>query len=145
MVNNAILEKTMSFSIRIVKMYSYLKDEKKEFVLSKQVLRSGTSIGANAHEAHNGESDKDFLHKMYIALKEATETEYWLLLLLKTEFLPENHGYSVLKDCVELKRILTAIIKTTKTKIKAKETKAETRKQGTENKKEKSNENTDDK
>jgi four helix bundle protein len=114
MKENIILEKTMDFSVRIVNLYKYLCDEEKEFVLSKQVLRSGTSIGANAHEASNGQSTKDFLAKMYIALKEATETEYWLNLLIKTNYLSNTQGKDILNDCVELKKILTAIIKTTK-------------------------------
>jgi len=111
---NVILDKTMDFSVRIVRLYQYLCDKKKEYVMSKQLLRAGTSIGANAHEAHNAQSDKDFLAKMYIALKEATETEYWIKLLQRTEYLSEEEGKSILIDCVEVKRILTAIVKTKK-------------------------------
>ena len=114
MRDNVILDKTMDFSVRIVKLYKFLCNDKKEFVLSKQLLRSGTSIGANAHEAHNGQSSKDFIAKMHISLKEASETEYWVNLLIKTNYLDEAQGASVLKDCVELKKILTAIIKTAK-------------------------------
>ena len=116
MRNNAILEKSMDFSIRIVNLYKYLCSEKNEYTLSRQLLRCGTSIGANAHEAHNGQSNKDFLSKMYIALKEATEAEYWLNLLIYTEYLTKEHGDSILTDCIELKKILTAIIKTVKSK-----------------------------
>ena len=116
MKDNVILEKSMDFSIRIVSLYKSLCSEKNEFTMSKQLLRSGTSIGANAHEAHNGQSNKDCLAKMYIALKEATETEYWLILLMHTEYLEKEQGNSILSDCVELKKILTAIIKTMKTK-----------------------------
>ena len=116
MKENAILEKSMDFSIRIVSLYKYLCSEKNEYTMSKQLLRSGTSIGANAHEAHNGQSNRVFLSKMYIALKEATETEYWLILLIRTEYLTKKQGSSILSDCVELKKILTAIIKTMKTK-----------------------------
>ena len=116
MRNNAILDKSMDFSIRIVNTYKYLCSEKNEYILSKQLLRCGTSIGANAHEAHNGQSVKDFLAKMYIALKEATETEYWLNLLIHTEYLTKVQGDSILSDCIELKKILTAIIKTVKLK-----------------------------
>ena len=116
MKNNTILEKTMDFSVRVVNMYKYLCTEKKELIMSKQLLRCGTSIGANAHEAHNGQSNKDFIAKMYISLKEATETEYWLNLLIRTEYLTKEQGNSILEDCVEIKRILTAIIKTMKSK-----------------------------
>lgn len=115
---NIILDKTMDFAVRIVKLYKFMMDEKKEFVLSKQLLRSGTSIGANAHEAHNAQSKKDFLAKMYIAFKEASETEYWLTLLVHTEYLTKEQGESILNDCIEIKKILTSIIKTTKAQLK---------------------------
>jgi len=114
MKDNVILDKTMDFSVRIVRLYQHLCETKKEYVMTKQLLRAGTSIGANAHEAHNAQSDKDFLAKMYIALKEATESEYWIMLLLRTEYLSTREGESILNDCIELKRILTAIIKTKK-------------------------------
>lgn len=116
MKENVILEKTMDFSVRIVNLYKYLCDEKKEFVMSKQLLRCGTSIGANAHEAHNGQSDKDFLAKMYIAFKEVAETEYWLNLLIRTNYLSQDQGDSILQDCIEIKKILTSIIKSLKEK-----------------------------
>jgi len=111
---NLILDKSMDFSVRVVNLYKYLCSEKNENILSKQLLRCGTSIGANAHEATNGQSSRDFLAKMYVAFKEATETEYWLKLLLRTGYLTEEQGESILADCVELKRILTSIIKTLK-------------------------------
>jgi four helix bundle protein len=114
MRENVILMKTMNFAVRIVKLYKFLCDEKKEYILSKQLLRSGTSIGANAHEAHNGQTTKDFLAKMYIALKETSETEFWLNLLTRTDYLNKEQSESILDDCVELKKILTAIIKSTK-------------------------------
>ena len=114
MKDNLILEKSMDFSVRVVRLYQHLCEMKNEYIMSKQLLRAGTSIGANAHEAHNAQSDKDFLAKMYIALKEATETEYWIKLLLRTEYLTPKEGDSILNDCVELKKILTAIIKTKK-------------------------------
>ena len=114
MKDNIILTKSMDFSVRIVRLYNYLCDEKKEYVMSKQLLRSGTSIGANAHEAVNGQTSKDFLAKMYIAFKEATESEYWINLLIRTDYLTQEQGNSILSDCVELKKILTAIIKATK-------------------------------
>ncbi|MDR0305844.1 MAG: four helix bundle protein [Chitinispirillales bacterium] len=111
---SVILEKSMNFSVRIVNMFKYLCNEQNEFVMSKQLLRSGTSIGANACEAHNAQSNKDFLAKMYIAYKESTETEYWLKLLAKTNYLPLKLSESILTDCVEIKKILTAIIKSVK-------------------------------
>ena len=114
MKENIILTKSMDFSVRIVRLYNYLCDEKKEYVMSKQLLRSGTSIGANAHEAVNGQTSKDFLAKMYIAFKEAAESEYWINLLIRTDYLTQEQGNSILSDCVELKKILTAIIKATK-------------------------------
>ena len=114
MKENLILEKSMDFSVRIVRLYQYLCAEKKEYVMSKQLLRCGTSVGANAHEASNGQSEKDFMAKMYIALKEATESEYWINLLMKTDYLTHEQGNSILADCIELKKILTAIIKTSK-------------------------------
>ena len=112
--DNIILTKSMDFSVRIVNLYKYLCGEKSEYVMSKQLLRSGTSIGANIHEAVNGQSQKDFLAKMYIAFKEASETEYWITLLMKTMYLTQEQGESILFDCVEIKKILTAIIKTSK-------------------------------
>ncbi|MCL2107745.1 MAG: four helix bundle protein [Oscillospiraceae bacterium] len=117
MKENIILEKTMNFSVRIINLYKYLCSEKNEYIMSKQLLRCGTSIGANAHEAHNGQSSRDFLSKMYVALKEASETEYWLKLLTKTDYLTEKQGENILYDCVEIKKILTSIIKTTKSNI----------------------------
>ena len=114
MRENTILDKTMDFSVRIVNLYKYLSSEKNENVLSKQLLRCGTSIGANAHEAHNGQSRKDFLAKMYVAFKETAETEYWLRLLTKTHYLTSDQGNSMLADCEEIKKILTSIIKTIK-------------------------------
>ena len=103
----------MSFSIRIVKLYSYLKDEKKEYVLSKQMLRSGTSIGANLSEAQCAISKKDFLAKVYISLKESSETLYWITLLHKTNYLTEEEFNSIYKDCEELKKLLMSITKNT--------------------------------
>ncbi len=114
MKNNVIVEKSFAFAVRTVKLYQYLCDQKKEYVLSKQLLRSGTSIGANVHEATQGQSRKDFLSKMNIALKEAFETEYWIKLLIATEYLTEKHGKSIQEDCGELNRILNAIVKSTK-------------------------------
>ncbi len=117
MKDNVILDKTMNFAVRIVNLYKFLTSEKMEYTLSKQLLRSGTSIGANAHEAHNAQSKKDFLAKMYIAFKEASETEYWINLLIRTEYLSNEQGKSILNDCIEIKKILTSIIKTTKQQL----------------------------
>ncbi|MFI3243024.1 MAG: four helix bundle protein [Akkermansia sp.] len=111
---NVIKEKSFSFAIRIVKLYRYLSEEKKEFVLSKQLLRSGTSIGANVVEAIEGVSRKDFQAKMYIALKECAETLYWLELLEQTAYLTHSEYKSIANDCAELKRILSSITKSTK-------------------------------
>lgn len=105
-------EKSMQFSIRIVRSYQYLCSEKKEYVLSKQLLRSGTSIGANLAEAECAISKKDFLSKIYIALKECSETSYWLELLFSTGYLSQSEYLSLQADCVELRRILTATTRT---------------------------------
>ena len=99
---NVIVEKSFDFAIRIVKLYKYLTDEKKEYVLSKQVLKSGTSIGANVSEAQQGQSKKDFLTKMNIALKECTETKYWIKLLQATDYINESQTKSILTNCTEL-------------------------------------------
>ena len=107
-------EKSMAYSIRIVKLYKYLTGEKHEFVMSKQLLRCGTSIGANTRESKNAQSRNDFLNKLNIALKEADETEYWLELLYKTDYLDENQFLSIQNDTSELIKILTSIIKTLK-------------------------------
>ena len=114
---NVILEKTMDLSVRIVSMFKYLKNEKKEYDMSRQVLRSGTSIGANVHEASEAQTKKDFHTKMCIALKEASETEYWIILLIKTEYLLPEHGNCILNDCREIKKILTSIVKTTRLRL----------------------------
>ncbi len=101
-------EKSLAFSIRIVNLYRYLCSEQREYVLAKQILRSGTSIGANLAEARYGISRKDFLAKIYIALKECAETSYWLELLYSTSFLSESEYRSLQADCEELRRILSA-------------------------------------
>ena len=109
---NVAKVKSRRFAIRIINMYKYLCDEKKEFVLSKQVLRSGTSIGANIAEAECAVSKNDFANKLYIALKECNETAYWLDLLHETGYLQDDVFQSIFFDCEELKRILTASTKT---------------------------------
>lgn len=107
-------EKSRAFALRIIKLYQFLCDEKHEYVLSKQVLRSGTSIGANIAEAEYGISRNDFLAKMYIALKECAETKYWLTLLHDSGCIETPAFQSVLSDCEELLRMLSSITKTTK-------------------------------
>ena len=110
-VENNVYEITSEFAIRIVKLYKYLTDEKHEYIMSKQLLRSGTSIGANTRESKNAQSRMDFLNKLNIALKEADETEYWLDLLHETKYIDENLYDSLLSDCKELIAILVTIIK----------------------------------
>lgn len=111
---NVVVDKSKAFAVRVVRLYQFLCDEKKEYVLSKQVLRSGTSIGANVKEAVRGQSKVDFIHKMNISLKEASETEYWLELLYETEYITEPQFESMITDCRELLKILTSIINTSR-------------------------------
>lgn len=113
-MNSIVFEKSKNFSLRIIGLYKYLCDEKKEIVLSKQLLRSGTSIGANIAEANCAISKKDFLAKMYIAFKESSETAYWLELLYGAEYLSKTEFESINLDCIELQKILSSITKTTK-------------------------------
>jgi four helix bundle protein len=115
--DNIIQKKSYLFAVRIVKLNKYLVNEKKEFVLSKQVLKSGTSIGANVEEAIGGQSKPDFFFKMTIAYKEARETHYWLRLLRDTDYLDENSADSLIKDIEELLKIITAIQKSSKNKM----------------------------
>ena len=110
-MSNVIVDKSKTFAVRIIRLYEFLTTNKKEFILSKQVLRCGTSIGANVREAHRGQSKKDFIAKMNIALKEAAETEYWLELLHETEYIDHSAFKSIYKDCNELNKLLIAIIK----------------------------------
>ena len=109
---NTARSKSKHFAVRIVRLYKYLCDEKKEYVLSKQLLRSGTSIGANLAEAGCGSSKKDFLAKVYIALKECAETQYWLEILYETDYLSQAEFESITTDCLELRKMLTATTKT---------------------------------
>ena len=120
MKNNVSRLKSEAFAIRIVKLYNYLCDKKKEFVLSKQILRSGTSIGANLAEADYAISKMDFLSKIYIAIKECSETLYWLRLLKETKYLSQKEFYSIYKENEELMWILTSSIKTVKTNLEKK-------------------------
>ncbi|MBR2146240.1 MAG: four helix bundle protein [Muribaculaceae bacterium] len=114
MAESLTLDKSKDFAIRIVKLYKYLRDDKHEFILSKQLLRSGTSIGANLSEALYGVSRSDFLAKVFISLKECAETRYWLELLYKTDYLTDIEFTSIDNDCTELMKLLTSIVKTTR-------------------------------
>ena len=111
---NVLKDKSYAFALRIVKLYKFLSEEKKEFVLSKQVLRAGTSIGANIAEGSQAQSKADFIHKLSIAHKESFETEYWLCLLRDAEYLSAKQAESLIVDCKELQKILTTSIKTAK-------------------------------
>ncbi len=114
MKENILITKSIDFGARIVKLHRHLTKTKHEAVLSKQILRSGTSIGANINEAQYGNSKADFIAKLHIALKETAETEYWLLILQKSDYLDEPEAHSLLHDCIEIKRILIASINTAK-------------------------------
>ena len=114
MKENALIEKSISFAARIVKLHRYLTQTQKETVISRQIVRSGTSIGANINEANYGQSRSDFIAKLHIALKETAETEYWLRLLVLSEYLDQATGDSMVKDCLELKRLLVASLNTAK-------------------------------
>ena len=116
MSKDSIIEsKSRQFAEKAVRMYKYLVDKEKEYIMSKQVLRSGTSIGANVHEAKYAESRKDFISKMSVALKEASETEYWIELLRATGYLKEKQYEDMIESCREIIRILISIVKSTKT------------------------------
>ncbi len=112
--DNLILNKSLNFAIRIVNMYKYLIDTKKEYVMSKQLLRCGTSIGANIRESQSAESTSDFIHKFSISLKEVNETMYWLELLNKTEFISTDQFESINNDVCEIRKIISSIIITAK-------------------------------
>ena len=112
--DNPLKTKSYAFALHVVSLYKHLSQEKKEFVLSKQVLRSGTSIGANITEGNRGQSKLDFINKLAIALKEADETEYWLNLLRDAEYTTEADTTSLLADCLELQKMLTSSIMTAK-------------------------------
>ena len=111
--DNLIVHKSKQFALRVIKLYRYLCEDKKEYVLSKQLLRSGTSIGANVKEAIRGQSKQDFGAKMNIALKEASENEYWLELLYESNYINIQEFESIIHDCRELLKILTSIVKST--------------------------------
>lgn len=120
MEENPLVAKALDFSVRIVNLYKRLREERHETVMSKQILRSGTSIGANASEAIAAESSDDFIHKLTISLKEANETKYWILLLHRTQFITENEFESIMTDCQELRKLIGSIISSTKRNQKKK-------------------------
>ena len=117
MRKNVIKDKSFDFAVRVVQLYQFMVSEKKEFVLSKQLLRSGTSVGAMVREAEHAESKPDFKHKLSIAQKEINETIYWLELLQATDYLSLSEFESINSDAVEIIKLLTTIIKTTKSNI----------------------------
>ena len=116
MRNNPTYVKALDFSVRIVNLFKYLKHQKDEYTISKQLLRCGTSIGANISEAISAESTADFIHKLGIAQKEANETLYWLDLLKITDYISEKEYQSINSDCEEIRKIITSIILTSKQK-----------------------------
>ena len=117
MRENVVKNKSFAFAVRIVKLYQFLCNQKKEFVLSKQLLRSGTSVGAMIREAEHAETKKDFIHKMGLAQKEINETIYWLELLRETEYLTEEHFDSLNEDAIEIIKLATAILRKAKSNI----------------------------
>ena len=114
MADSILKEKTYKFALRMIRLYQHLANEKKEYVLSKQILRSGTSVGANVEDAYQGESKADFIHKFAIANKEAFETHYWLRLLRDTAILQPKLANSLISDCSEIEAMLVASIRTAK-------------------------------
>ena len=116
MTNNPTFTKGLDYAIRIVNLYKYLSEQKGERTMSKQLLRCGTSIGANISEALSAESSADFIHKLAIAQKESNETLYWLILLHQTEYINQQEYQSMANDCEELRKIIVSIILTTKQK-----------------------------
>ncbi|NSW44634.1 MAG: four helix bundle protein [Bacteroidales bacterium] len=117
MTENVIKNKSFAFAIRVVKLYQFLCETKKEYVISKQLLRSGTAVGALVREAEHSESKADFKHKMSIAQKEINESIYWLELLKETDYLTNEQFHSINNDAVEIIKLLTSIIKSTKANI----------------------------
>jgi four helix bundle protein len=115
--NSPLRDKSFKFALRIVKLSQYLTSEKKEYILSKQILRSGTNPGAMLHESYSSESALDFIHKLSIALKETNETQYWLKLLYHSGYLTETEFNSMVSDCTEIGKMLTSSIKTKKKNI----------------------------
>jgi len=113
-----VATKSFSFALEIIKLYKFLSLEKREFVMSKQVLRSGTSVGALIREAEHAQSRADFLHKMNVALKEANETEYWLMLLVESDYIDKNQYQLLMSSCKSILRLLISIVNTTKTSLR---------------------------
>ncbi|MEO7977819.1 four helix bundle protein [Flavobacterium sp.] len=120
MAENIIKVKSFNFALRIIKLSQFLNVEKKEFILIKQLFRSGTAIGALVRESEQAESKKDFIHKLAIAQKEANETDYWLELLFQSDYLNQTQFQSIKTDIIEINKILASIIITTKQKLSAK-------------------------
>ena len=118
MGKSIVADKSFDFAVKIVNIYKFLSAGKREFVISKQLLRSGTSIGANIAEALQAQSKRDYLHKMNISLKEANESLYWIRLLHATEFIDEEQKEDIFNDCTNLVKILASIVKTTKINLK---------------------------
>ena len=118
--NSIVVNKSYNFAVRIIKLYKYLSETKREFIISKQMLRSGTSVGANVRESQNAESDADFIHKLGIAQKECDETLYWLELLYETNYLNDKELDSIHLDCEEILKIIKSIILTKKHNKQAK-------------------------
>lgn len=116
MKENIIKTKSFEFALRIIKLFKHLQSEKKEYILSKQILRSGTSVGAMVREAEHAQSSADFIHKLSIAQKEANETEYWLELLHQSDYLEEAQFRSIYNDANEICKLLAAILKSSKSK-----------------------------
>ncbi len=117
MKENILKEKAYKFALRTVKLYQFLANEKKEYVMSKQVLRSGTPIGANIEEANQAQSKADFIHKLSISQKESFETHYWIRILRDSDFLTEKLANSLLEDCEEIQKLITSSIKTAKANL----------------------------
>jgi len=115
--DNIIKIKSYKFAIRTVELYKYLKSSKKEFILSRQILRSGTSIGANVEEAIGGQSKKDFISKLSIAYKESRETNYWVRILKDTGYITEKEFDSIMLDLDEIQKLLVSILKTSKSNV----------------------------
>ena len=118
MKENILIDKSIKFAARIIKLNKFLVKNKKETIIAKQIVRSGTSIGANINEANYGQSKADFVAKMHIALKETAETEYWLRLLVLSEYISKQEGDSIISDCLELKKLLVATLNTAKENFK---------------------------
>lgn len=117
MKESIVRDKSYKFALRIVKLYKYIVSEEKEYILSKQILKSGTSIGANVEEGNQAQSKNDLIHKLSIAQKEAFETDYWLRLLRDSDYLTIKQASSLLVDCRELQKLLTSSIKTAKRNV----------------------------